>query len=154
MKEVVLVSDSHRLRNFWETLKNKYPEADYFFHCGDSELSKEEMAGWATVEGNCDYYFEFPAQLKIEIGRHSFLLVHGDRAGYPYDRTLPALAKKYGCDVVCYGHTHVPMDQMSDGIRLINPGSLRYNRDGSEPGYMVLSVYDERIETKWLPYQP
>ena len=44
MKEVVLVSDSHRLRNFREALKNKYPEGDYFFHCGDSELSKEETA--------------------------------------------------------------------------------------------------------------
>lgn len=154
MKEIVLVSDSHRIRNFREILKNRYPEADYFFHCGDSELTKEEMAGWATVEGNCDLYFEFPAQLKIDIGAHSFLLTHGHRAGYPYEDTLPILAKKYGCDVVCYGHTHVPMDKMSHGIRLLNPGSLRYNRDGSDPGYMILKVTDERIDAQWLCYEP
>lgn len=152
--EIILVSDSHRMRGFQDILKRRYPKADYFFHCGDSELSKEEMRGWAVVEGNCDYFFEFPQQLVIEVEGHSFLLLHGHQQPRPYTDSLPLLARKNRCDIVCYGHTHVPMDQMADGIRLLNPGSLRYNRDASVPSYMVLHVMREKIDASLIRYEP
>ena len=51
---VILVSDNHGFRKPLEYIKMKHSDADYFFHCGDTELPPYEMEGFAVVQGNND----------------------------------------------------------------------------------------------------
>ena len=43
MEEIVLVSDNHGQRKPLEYLKENYPVADYFIHCGDSEMKVQDI---------------------------------------------------------------------------------------------------------------
>ena len=55
---------------------------------------------------------------------------------------LVDLAKNNGCQMVCYGHTHIFNFEKIDKIFMLNPGSLRYNRDGSPTSYALVEVDD------------
>ena len=54
-----------------------------------------------------------------------FYLTHGHHAN---PQALPPLEKG---SIFLYGHTHVKMDEMIDGIRCVNPGSVSIPKDGS-----------------------
>lgn len=151
--KIVLVSDNHTMRKPLEYVKEAYHGYDYFFHCGDSEMPKYLLQGFAAVNGNNDWFNEYPSNLVLEIGEHCFYLTHGHRDFYfgRYDM-LARKAKKLGCDVVCFGHTHIPFDQEIDGVRLLNPGSIWHNRDGSEPSYMLLTLRGSEIEVELKRY--
>lgn len=143
---IVLVSDNHMAERPLEYVRKAHPDADYFFHCGDSELPPRFLEGFACVRGNNDYDLEMPDHLILKIGEHRILLTHGhhDLLWRGLDQ-LASRAKRNGCDIVCYGHTHAYSDRTVNGIRLLNPGSMRYNRDGSNPCYMLVKLEGSRI---------
>ncbi|MBR6472098.1 MAG: phosphodiesterase [Victivallales bacterium] len=91
-----------------------------------------------AVAGNCDGDREqaalpFPlhedyALLNVESRR--FFLTHGDRWNAAH---LPPAGLG---DVLCFGHTHVPMlRQLPDGFVLFNPGSCALPRSAYGPTY-------------------
>ncbi|MEG2288552.1 MAG: phosphodiesterase [Clostridium sp.] len=41
-------------------------------------------------------------------------------------------------DIVVHGHTHIPMSKFKHGIKIINPGSISYPKDGNPHTYGVL----------------
>ena len=150
---IVLISDNHMLKSCIEDVRRKHPDADYYFHCGDCEMPKYLLDGFACVQGNNDFYGEFPLRLVLEIGGHRFLLTHGHRDMFygRYDM-LAKRAKQMDCDVVCFGHTHRYFDETVDGVRLLNPGSIWHNRDGSDPSYMIITLRGKNIEVRRMKY--
>ena len=81
-----------------------------------------------------------------EVGGHRVLLIHSHQFSYrKRDQQMIEFAKERGCDVVCYGHTHVADNRMKDGVLLLNPGSLRYSRDGRAPSYALLTLTPEQV---------
>ena len=58
------------------------------------------------------------------------------------------LASEYGCDIVCYGHTHISKIKQLDNILLINPGSARFPRDGKSPSYAILNIEDDIVDAE------
>lgn len=144
---IILVSDNHGLREPLAWLQQQYHDYDAFLHCGDSELPASMMAGFASVQGNNDAYGVYPLHRIIDLGKHHILLTHGHRDFFfgRYDM-LAKLAKQNGCDLVCFGHTHVPFDDTIEGIRLLNPGSIWHNRDGSRSSYMRVILDEKKIE--------
>lgn len=153
MKRALLVSDNHSLKAPLEYLRETYSSYDYFLHCGDSELPKYLMSGFAAVAGNNDRYGEFPQNMVLEIEGHMIYLTHGHRDFFMGRMDmLAARAKAMGCDTVCFGHTHIPFDQTVDGIHLLNPGSVWHNRDGSAPSYMLLEITGESVSAQLMRY--
>lgn len=155
MEKILLVSDTHRNVSFLHRLPEIHPDVQLFWHCGDSELPSCYMQQWISVQGNCDAYQAYPPTRTIALAGHHFLLIHGDRylnSTKKYDR-LVQFAKLQQCDVVCFGHTHVYMDQMIDGIRLLNPGSIRFPRDLQGPSYMLLEVAENEIQARRMTYR-
>lgn len=151
--EIVLVSDNHGLEDVIDELHNKYPITDYFIHCGDSEMPKYRLEGFAAVMGNNDYYGEYPMHLILEIGSHRIYVCHGHRDMiYGHFEMLAAHAKEHGCDIACFGHTHIPFDQVIDGVHLLNPGSIWRNRDGSEPSYMIIHLNGDKVFADLIRY--
>lgn len=154
MKTIIyVVSDNHILEEPIDEIRDTCKDGDYFFHCGDSLVPYPLMHGYAAVKGNNDYDTRYPEELLLEIGGHRFLVTHGHRyvGMYGYS-ALVRYAKRLDCDVVCFGHTHLYCDETIDGIRLLNPGSVWHNRDGSEASFMRLEVTPEKIIAKRINY--
>ncbi len=152
---IVAVSDNHGLEEPIVRIRQVYSkEADYFFHLGDSEFPKRMLHGYACVRGNNDYYGDLPEYLTIQIDKYKILLCHGHHDMY-WRNVAPLVkrAKNMGCQIVFFGHTHMYTEIESDGIILLNPGSIRYNRDGSKPTYMIVNLYEDHIETKRMEYE-
>ena len=145
--EFIVLSDNHGQTRELKLILEKFPQASGFIHCGDNELSYDHMKPFHAVTGNNDYFFRYPESLVVDLEgtriyvTHGHLLPYGDRVN-----ALAKLAKEKNCTIACTGHTHVYMDKDVDGIKIINPGSLFYNRDGSKPCYAHVSVNDGEIK--------
>ncbi len=146
--KIVVVSDNHGRKQVLEQIRELHKDADYFIHCGDSEMMEFELAGYAHVKGNSDYIQTLPDSLILTVGSHRIFVVHGHRhIIFGQFNALVSTAHTKACDIVCYGHTHIYRDDEIDGIRLLNPGSLRYNRDATPPSYMILEIAGNKITT-------
>ncbi len=108
-----------------------------------------------SVKGNCDFgRADTPPTATLELDGRRIMLTHGHIYGakYGYDR-LAAAARENAADIVLFGHTHRPLDlylpppdpendenppadgenieenhKSDKGLRLFNPGSLKYDR--------------------------
>lgn len=113
--------------------------AEYLIHSGDicGEEILEQMAETpgAFVFGNNDFEFERYRQLAkileitclnfggmITLDGKKIAVAHGDRA------TEMRQLISQRPDYFIFGHTHVPLDTMENGIRYINPGALHRAR--------------------------
>lgn len=151
---ILLISDNHGTRDCLEYVRNAHSDADYFIHCGDAELPNWLLDGFAVVQGNNDSYNQFPSKLLLEIGQHTVMVVHGHRdMFFGHFDMLAAKANAAGADVVFFGHTHIPFDDTVDGVRLINPGSIWHNRDGSDPSYMIVTFDGKDISAERFTYK-
>ncbi len=94
-----------------------------------------------AIRGNCEaevdqMMLEFPvladyAAIMTAAGQ-TIYLTHGHH--YNMENPLPM---KEG-DIMMYGHTHVPIDEVRDGRRFLNPGSVSIPKQDSGHGYIVL----------------
>lgn len=151
--KVVIVSDNHG-RNVLDDIVSDHPDADVYIHCGDSEMNGYQVKDYVHVMGNNDYYGDFPKEKVITVGgvrfyiTHSHLFVHSQRI----ERIL-SRARELECQVACFGHTHMVFMKELEEVLLLNPGSLRYNRDYSKTGYMILTWQEsEKFQVEFVPY--
>ena len=144
--EIIIVSDNHYSEEPLREVMRAHPKADYFIHCGDSQMPRSELRGFACVRGNNDFDNSLEYELVLTIDQHRLYITHGHREGVWGDLSvLVHKAKQRNCDIVCFGHTHIYHDEVIDGIRLLNPGSVWRNRDGSAPSYMRMILAEDVI---------
>ncbi|MFV0380442.1 MAG: metallophosphoesterase family protein [Anaerorhabdus sp.] len=151
--KVIVMSDNHGHINPIVYLKNIYVEADMLIHCGDYLIDENYLNGLIFVRGNNDYDFNVPEEIVIKIKNHKCMIVHGHKSLFNGKKNLVSLAKRNGCDVIFYGHTHIFDDSVIDGVRIINPGSLHFNRDGSKPSYAEVIFEDDKINVTRKKYK-
>lgn len=142
--KIVVVSDNHGKRRELEDIRRKYDHFDAFIHCGDSEMTQDELRGWVSVRGNNDYYVDLPDATVVKVKDYNILVTHSHLVSY-FRRTerLVEMAQANQCQMVCFGHTHVFVDEVVEGIQLVNPGSIWYNRDRSNPCYALVEINDD-----------
>ena len=140
--KIVVMSDSHGHNDYVQDVIDMEPKADRYLHCGDLCSDTRNFPDVVFVLGNCDYDFDMPKYAVVDCGRIKILMTHGDRI-YDRDNTLAKWAKEKNCQIVCHGHTHRQSDITVNGIRILNPGALSYNRDGNPVGYIVIDVDDD-----------
>lgn len=148
--KIVVLSDSHGYPARLCRVLSMHRDADLVCFLGDG-LS--DLAGLEArydipiyaVRGNCDGFGlsdATPEQRVIEREGHRLLLTHGHRLGAKGgDGGLIASAKSEGCDIVLFGHTHLPRETYVPefGIYLFNPGSIGHPREGA-PSYGLLML--------------
>lgn len=149
MIKIVLVSDNHGNKELLKNIRMLHYDADYYLCCGDFVMSDQDIkeSGYLGVKGNCDYYAtSLPYEHFIEVLDHKIMLVHGHRFYdiYGDKKSLANYAKAHDCELVFYGHTHVFKDELVDGIGLVNPGSVKYNKDFTNPSYAIIEL-DHKI---------
>ena len=91
------------------------------------------------VRGNCDtevdqMVLEFPVMADyavLNIDGTVMYLTHGHH--YNPDNLLPM----NNGEILLYGHTHIPKDEIVNGIRCINPGSVSIPKENSNNSYIV-----------------
>lgn len=102
------------------------------------------------VAGNCDFSLTAQKQATFELGGVRFLAVHGDLYGVKSGlKRLTEYAKQKGVKVVLYGHTHKPLISVTDGVTLINPGTL--SSHGNSQTFAFITVNNGNVDCKIIP---
>jgi uncharacterized protein len=126
--------------------------ADLILHAGDVAAASvlRELEAFAPVEavfGNMDepaLRAELPERRVVEVEGVRIGLVHipGARAGR--EERLVSLFP--GCDMVVYGHTHLPQVEQHRGVWIVNPGSPTERRRAAAHSILVLEVVGDRLD--------
>lgn len=142
MSKILIMSDSHGLREEIEMIKTRH-QLTSMIHCGDSELSANDpvLSNMIKVKGNCDFGTDFVNNQIVDIKEVPFFITHG----HLYDVRTSLLPLSYraaevDAEIVCFGHTHVAGAEKINNQLFINPGSIRLPRNRREKSYAVLSI--------------
>ncbi|XMB66403.1 metallophosphoesterase [Mycoplasmatota bacterium zrk1] len=139
--KILVVSDTHgRTSDLIDIIeKNKF---DKVIHCGDSEVDKMMFYfDIDIVRGNSPSDDNFPDEKLITLNGLRIFITHGHNYRVNLGlRNLFQKAKTMKADIVCFGHTHVPLIEDKEGIIFINPGSLVRPRKKSKASYMIIDL--------------
>lgn len=152
---VVALADTHAPRR-WRSCPPRVAEqlrgADLILHAGDvcTAAVLDELADYAPVRavlGNNDRAdvaaWGAPETAEFDLDGLRVAMIHdtGPAAGRlaRLRRTFP------GVDLVVFGHSHIPLDESGDGLRIFNPGSPTDRRRQPRGTIGVLRVTGGRL---------
>jgi putative phosphoesterase len=126
-----VLSDTHLhrvSRDLREILDQHLSQVDVLFHVGDYTspvvmefLSSKNFHG---VHGNMDpvgIRAVLPEKKIVELGGFRFGLIHGWGSSAGLEEKV--LGQFTDVDVIVYGHSHKPANDMVQGVLLFNPGT-------------------------------
>jgi uncharacterized protein len=129
----VVLSDTHaprRWRGCPEAVAEYLRAADLILHAGDvcTPCVLDELAAFApvhAVSGNNDgpdvTAWGAPETLSLELDGLPVAMVHD--AGPATGRTARMQRRFPEARLIVFGHSHIPLDETGDGVRIFNPGS-------------------------------
>jgi hypothetical protein len=156
--ELALISDTHvpgRATEIPAWVRRRVEAADHTIHAGDFDAPEtvdrvESLAdgGFTGVRGNVDSEaVDLPNVATVTVAGVTFVVTHGTgpRAGYA-KRVAGTVHDEAGTEAVgVAGHTHEPMDDVVDGVRLLNPGTATAANPDDEATMMTVQVDDGEI---------
>ena len=129
---ILVISDSHGDSYSVRRAIAEQPTAKLIFYLGDGEYDLDFLNNSRSdiyihkVRGNCDFGSTLPWYVTDEAEGVRIYATHGYVEKVKYGKEL---LRQYAEDnkalIALYGHTHIPDTTYSDGIWLINPGSIR-----------------------------
>ncbi|MDN3356641.1 metallophosphoesterase family protein [Actinomadura sp. DC4] len=159
---VVVLADTHaprRWRGCPPAVAAHLRGADLILHAGDVCVPSvlDELAAYAPVKvvrGNNDgpdvAAWGAPETLEFELAGLPVAMIHD--SGQAARRTARMHRRFPGADLVVFGHSHIPMDETGDGVRIFNPGSPTDRRRQPHGTVGLLHVEDARIvEARIVP---
>jgi len=145
--KVLIVSDTHGRNHYLIDTINRVSPIDMLIHLGDFESGEEYIKSMLEcpvefVSGNNDFFTRIPKDKIIYIGKYKVLLTHGHRYGVNFSPSgLEEIGNRHQVDIVMFGHTHVPLIDLTGNIWIINPGSLALPRQyGHVPTYIIMDI--------------
>lgn len=155
--KILLISDTHgKLDKFFQVY-SRIENIDLIIHCGDYQkdataIKKTINIPVVSVIGNCDVTSGDLEKI-VETPYGNLLVLHGhnNNVNYNYNNILYK-AEENDCIGVCYGHTHIPLNEALHGIHLINPGSLSTPRDGSNGSVAVINSTEDSFFSNIVYY--
>lgn len=103
------------------------------------------------VQGNNNMSRTVPYEMMIDAQGVKIFLTHGHMYGVKYDSSYAKLAKaasEQGADIAVFGHTHMPYCAAEHGLRLLNPGSIKYGGT-----YGVIEIDEGKISMDVINYR-
>jgi putative phosphoesterase len=152
---VVVVSDTHAPRRWASTppaVAEHCRQADLILHAGDICTADvlDELSAFAEVRavlGNNDgpdvIAWGVPETLQLTLDGLRVGMVHD--AGPATGRTRRMRKAFLEADVVVFGHSHIPLDESGDGLRIFNPGSPTDRRRQPHGTIGLLDIADGRL---------
>ena len=133
--------------------------ADLVLHAGDVCTASvlDDLASYApvrVVRGNNDgpevAAWGAPEIMELDLAGLPVAMVHdsGQAAG-----RCARLGRRFpSAHLVVFGHSHIPVDQAADGLRIFNPGSPTDRRRQPHGTFGLLNIDDGRlIEARLIP---
>lgn len=167
---ILLLSDTHGEQKRTQAICREHPAMDLYVHLGDIGFDPSLLEGFHIVQGNHDADAWCLRQEEIlEISGHRILMIHGhqmemkaamqlkeyhEEDAFHYfmeciEQKIAEYALSLNCDTVFHGHTHMRCDRMINGVRIINPGSLLFNRSEMKCSYACVRVLPRKISCRF-----
>lgn len=116
----------------------------------DDQRGKQSLL-WSrerVTSANKEFLRQLPMQIRETLSGQDFLFVHGSPRKmneYLYEdrpeATFERIAKLAGCDVLLFGHTHLPYQKRVGNTLFINTGSVGKPKDGDpRAGYVIVDL--------------
>lgn len=153
---VLMLADTHiprRARDLPEEVWSEVDRADAVVHAGDwcDAGSLDALAARARllvgVYGNNDgpaLRERLPETARAALGGVRFAVVH--ETGTAKGRENRCARRFPDCDVLVFGHSHIPWDTTAPtGLRLLNPGSPTDRRRQPHCTYLTAVAEDARL---------
>ncbi len=157
-EHILLLADTHlprRARDLPEQVWAAVDAADVVVHAGDwvevdlLDRLQARARRLVGVYGNNDHGVlrrRLPEVAREELGGLRFAVVH--ETGAARGREARCAATFPDCDVLVFGHSHIPWDSTADsGLRLLNPGSPTDRRRQPHCTYMTAVVEDGTLRS-------
>lgn len=153
---ILVFSDSHgNTSRMFSVVRANIDKTDLIVHLGDVVGDAAALSGafpniaFLNVAGNNDRYTKTVLKHTFTVEGVKIFLTHG----HMYDVHLSLLgvyyaAKQQGVSIALFGHTHVPCNQMKDGVLLFNPGSISSPRGNNRPSYGVVEIENGEIRSE------
>jgi hypothetical protein len=132
VKKILVLSDTHLIYfspGIPEPVKHELSLCDMLIHAGDFTgvnlyHDLNAMTELIAVRGNSDgieISKLLPSSREFSIEKIKFGLLHGNGSG---DTTMKYANSIFrNCDIVIFGHSHLPVNQTVNGVLMFNPGS-------------------------------
>jgi len=151
-----VISDTHipdAIDELPQKIYEDFKKVDLIIHAGDivsldtlNKLKKIKMV--EAVYGNMDY----PEVRKvlnqkeiINVGRFKIGIFHGRGAPSGLVELLKREFKNDKVDCIIFGHSHNPVNMVSDGVLFFNPGSVTDKVFAPYNSYGILEIGDKII---------
>ena len=148
----VVISDSHGNVGACEKAIEAIGDIDMIIHLGDIARDVDYIeAVYDTVKvcsviGNNDFLRRGNSEAVIDFDGHKIFICHGHTQSVSSGtQRLEDETRRRGCEAALFGHTHVPVLKNSDGIMVLNPGSVSRPR-GCRPSFAVLETEGEKLK--------
>ena len=127
--------------------------ADLILHAGDFVAAEvfdalRELAPVDGVHGNQDdpeLRLLLPARCVVDVAGHRIGIVHDP--GPQRGREARLAARFPDCELVVYGHTHIPELTRHGTLTLLNPGSPTERRRGPYHAMGIVTVGESGLDT-------
>ncbi|WDZ82195.1 metallophosphoesterase family protein [Micromonospora cathayae] len=155
--QLVITADTHvphRARDLPDPLWAAVDAADVVLHAGDwvdvalLDAVEARARRLVAVYGNNDgppLRARLPEVARVELAGLRIAVVHetGPRTG----REARCAARFPDCDLLVFGHSHIPWDTVAPGgLRLLNPGSPTDRRAQPYATYLTARVLAGRLD--------
>lgn len=160
--KIVVISDSHAPRR-WKgappALVAELVDADLILHAGDVCVPAvlDELAEYApvlAVLGNNDgtdvAAWGAPETRELEVDGVRLAMIHDSGAKQGRGRRMRGRFPT--ADVVVFGHSHIPMDVVEDGVHLFNPGSVADPRRQPRPSFGILTIDAGAVQSRIVEF--
>lgn len=149
--KIGVISDTHGL--FDPKVVSIFEGVDSIIHAGDIgklEVTDRlaQIAPVLAVEGNNDHFGSFPDERFEELAGRRFLIRHIFGELHQLRKSDRQMVEKVQPDVVVFGHSHRPYQQMLGATLLFNPGSAGPRRFSLPRTVGMLAVDSSGVEAR------
>lgn len=143
--KLLITGDIHGQSDLLEKIIDIENNFDLHLNTGDLGIDQDliNKSKMVVVKGNCDFFINLPKERIIDFDNKKILLIHGHTLLVKFGlKQLVKYAKKLEVDICIFGHTHVALEEVINGILFINPGALV----NANPSYAVYENGKVRFE--------
>ncbi len=151
--KIGVISDTHDYLD--PRIAKLFAGVDHILHGGDVGMQQiilelEEIAPVTAVLGNTDLGNPLKLTEVVTLAGRKFLVHHIVNPHAPDDKLREKLTKVRP-DVVIFGHTHKPFNQVIGDTLFFNPGYAGKPKFGAERSVAILHCDEKEIRTEYLP---